>query len=96
MKFQEAFDAVFDVMSAIEKGKGMTFAVQPQTVKILAFLWSMLAVSQNVLDDCARIGNNNEIISFPIPGEKSTQKTPKGKPVDNAQNKEKQATESAE
>ena len=65
MKFQEAFDKACDVMQEKQKGKG-TFGVTPETAKTLAFLWTMLAISQNVLDDMAYIDNNNAIISVPL------------------------------
>lgn len=45
--------------------------------KILAFLWTMIAVSKNKLDDLAYISENKQIISIPL--QKSDTKTAKEK-----------------
>ena len=66
MKFEEAFDKVWDSMDANSRPTGNS--MYP---KLLAFMWSMLAASADkdgkiVLDDFAFISNNQEIVSIPI------------------------------
>jgi len=75
MKFKEALYEVLD--NVMPKENGQENVVSPQTSKILALMWNMLAVSKNVLDDTVAIGNNNNIISLQ---KSSTEKTTKTKP----------------
>ncbi len=48
-----------------------------KNAKIMALMWSMFAVSKNVLDDIAYIGDNQQIISIPL--QKSSTKKTAGK-----------------
>jgi hypothetical protein len=77
MKFEKAFDIVFNEMQ--KKDPDTKLVIAPGTAKVLAMLWSMLAVAENVLDDMAMIDNNNNIISLSIPEVKSDKKTKSGK-----------------
>lgn len=78
MKFEEAFDKVYEIENERSQNEGRgRLIIQPGTAKSLAFLWSMLAVSQNVLDDIVSIDQNNNIVSFPVPGGEGVK--PKGK-----------------
>jgi len=66
MKFEEAFNAAYDIENdrSIASGKGK-LKISRETAKIVSFLWNMLAVSQNKLDDFVYIDKNNNIISIP-------------------------------
>ena len=70
MKFEEAFNIVFEKEDRRAKAKGLGgFKVSSATAKILAFFWNIMAVSQNVLDDFAFVVDNNgvfDIQSIPI------------------------------
>lgn len=74
MKFKEAFDKVFDDHQK-RQPEGVEFKVSRGTSIILAFLWSMLAVAKNVLDDKAYIDDNNNIVSIPLKESKEKEKT---------------------
>ena len=77
MKFQEAFDRAFDLFQEQQQlqkgGEGVEFRVTRGTSQILAFLWSMLAVAQNVLDDMAYIDDDNTIVSIPLKDSEETE-----------------------
>ena len=70
MKFEEAFNIVFEKENERAKAKGLSgFKVSAATAKTLAFFWNIMAVSQNVLDDFAFVVDNNgmfDIQSIPI------------------------------
>lgn len=72
MKFQDALHKVTDDEDLWEDG--LEIVITPQTSKILAILWNMVAVSKNVLDDIVWIDKNNNIISKPLQ-KSSTKKT---------------------
>lgn len=74
MKFKDALYEVLD--NVMPKENGQENVVTPQTCKILALMWNMLAVSKNVLDDTVTIGNNNTIVSISLQ-KSSTEKTTK-------------------
>jgi len=84
MKFQEAFDKAFEIHEKENKKKNNVFAITPGTAKILAFLWTMLAVAEKRLDDFCFVDDNNTIISIPIKGQtsSSTNKTADKKAVE--------------
>jgi|WetSurMetagenome_2_1015567.scaffolds.fasta_scaffold00534_2 hypothetical protein len=98
MKFKEAFDLAFEIQQEKAKEKNEVFQITVGTAKILAFMWSMLAIAQNVLDDSVTIGDNMQINSVSLKdmeskGQKSsTTKTAKkiDKLVENDVSKEKQ------
>jgi len=83
MKFEEAFDLVFDDMRQRSEVKGEKFSVNPPTAKILAFFWNMLAVSikddQIRLDDLAYLSDYHDIISIPLKKDKKAPKDKKDK-----------------
>ena len=64
MKFNDAFEKAIE---AKEKSEGADTGVSPQTAKILALIWSMIAISKNKLDDLVYIDENNKIVSLPLP-----------------------------
>lgn len=70
MKFEEAFNAAFDVARREAEKKGQVFAVSPRTAKMLAFMWNMLAVAQNNLDNLCVIADDNSIVDIPLKEEK--------------------------
>jgi len=72
MKFSDAFDEVWNKIpkNAIPKG-------DRNIPKVLAFLWSMIAVSQNVLDDIVYVDDNNNIQSVPLQKSSIGKKTTK-------------------
>ena len=77
MKFEEAFDKVYSKIppEAIPKGN-------ENYPKILAMLWSMLAISENVLDDIAFIDENKKIISIPVQKSPAPKSEDQDKPKD--------------
>jgi len=82
MKFEDAFNKAFDKKKDHEAKKGAKFAVEKSTFGILAFMWSMLAEADFVLDDTVIIGENDNIISTPVKraggkGKEEKEKTPK-------------------
>lgn len=82
MKFEEAFDKVFEIEKKRAESEGKSFAVTPASAKTMAYFWSMLAVAASELDDIVYLGKHNEIISTPIPGKtkkKKVKKEPKSK-----------------
>lgn len=76
MKFDDAFAEALKITPEENRPKG-----DPNIPKILAFLWTMVAVAKNKLDDIAYIDNNKQIMSIPL--QKSSTKTAneKSKPV---------------
>ena len=78
MKFEKAFDLVFEAHEKRELLMNKKFGVSPATAKTLAYLWNMLAVAQNVLDDTVYIDDNNAIVSTPLKTQKSEKKNKKG------------------
>jgi hypothetical protein len=66
MKFEDAFNKTFDKKQDHEAKKGAKFAIEKSTFKLLAFMWSMLAEADFVLDDTVIIGENDNIISTPV------------------------------
>jgi hypothetical protein len=96
MKFEEAFDIVFEENRQSDLKEGKTFVVSPSTAKILTFLWNMLAVASQdgkiLLDDFAYLDNNYNIRSKQInTGKKSTanKKTAKKNNIEAANNEQK-------
>jgi hypothetical protein len=69
MKFNDAWEKAFEQTPKSQRPRG------PEVPKILAFLWSMIAISKNVLDDIAYIGDNNRIVSAPLPKKADTEQT---------------------
>lgn len=98
MKFDDAFEKVLKKMPKEQMPSG-----DDNIAKTLAFLWSLVAIAKNKLDDIAYIDKNNNIISIPLQKSSSantTAKTGKNKSVgdvvkvDNGKEKEKpEATE---
>lgn len=80
MKFEEAFNEIFEIEKKRSEKEGFNFAVEPKTAKILAFLWNMLAVSSCNFDDIVYINKHNDIVSEPL---KTQPKGKKSKPSDN-------------
>lgn len=84
MKFEDAFAKTLENTPKECMPRG-----DDNIPKILAFLWSMLAVSKKELDDIAYIDNNKNIVSIPLQksskataGKKSaTKKSDDKKPV---------------
>lgn len=60
MLFEEAFDKAYSKTPAQLKPKG-----DKNIPKILAFLWSMIAIAQGELDDIAYI-RNQDVVSIPL------------------------------
>jgi hypothetical protein len=75
LKFQEAFDKVFDKERErfAKSGKG-EFVVVPATAKILTFLWNMIAIANNELDDTVYLDAGLNIISQPLKEKKDKKK----------------------
>ena len=73
MKFQEAFDKIFDIEKeeVIKENPGLNieFGIEPKTAKIIALVWNMLAVTGGNFDDLARIDKNKNVVSIPLPEE---------------------------
>ena len=73
MKFQEAFDKIFDIEKeeVIKENPGLNieFGIEPKTAKIMALVWNMLAVTGGNFDDLARIDKNKNVVSIPLPEE---------------------------
>ncbi len=90
MKFEQAFDKIFEIEKERMKKEGIpNYSVSPKTAKAIAFLWSMLAVTGTKIDDIAYIDANNNIVSMPIPETKESkpaefdaeaQKSKRGRP----------------
>jgi len=68
MNFKEALYGVLD--EKMPKIDGKENVINLEQAKILALLWSMIALSENVLDDIAYIDKTKEIVSIPL--QKST------------------------
>lgn len=82
MKFDDAFAEALKNTPDENIPKG-----DPNIPKILAFLWTMIAVSKNKLDDIAYIDNNKQIISISL--QKSSTKTATDENVEKTNGKEK-------
>jgi len=77
MKFEDAFNKVFDIENEQSKKFGQgDFKVSSNTAKTLAFLWSMIAVAKGKLDDFAHIDKSNKIVSISLSKEKEEEKAP--------------------
>jgi len=70
MKFEKAFEEVLKKTPENLVPRG-----DPNIPKILAFLWSMIALSEKELDDIVYISENNNIVSIPLQKSSSSQKT---------------------
>jgi hypothetical protein len=66
MKFSDAFNAAFEKEKERSARQGKSFVVTPATAKTLTFLWNMLALAQNKLDNLAFIDDNNNILEAPL------------------------------
>lgn len=94
MKFEEAFDKVFEIEKKRAESEGKSFAVTPASAKTMAYFWSMLAVADSKLDDIVYLGKHNEIISNPLHGKTKSKKGQKSlsnktaSTVDNGKEKE--------
>lgn len=64
MTFKEALYTVLDEVYPKQDGKENV--VSKDTIRAVALLWNMLAISKNVLDDAIYIDNINNIHSIPI------------------------------
>jgi len=62
MNFKQAFDEEITERTK----KDQSFRIKEESLKIMAFMWNILARAENKLDDIAVIDNNNNIISIPI------------------------------
>jgi hypothetical protein len=69
MLFEEAFDKAYSQTPAQLRPTG-----DKNIPKILAFLWSMLAIAEGQLDDCAYI-KNQDIVSIPLNKELKEEKS---------------------
>lgn len=78
MKFEEAFNEVFEIEKKRSEKNGFKFSIESKTAKILAFFWNMLTVSNGIFDDIVYIDKNNNIISVPFKRKEEIPQ-PKGK-----------------
>ena len=69
MKFEEAFDKVFVDTPPEHRPQG-----DPVYPRLLAFLWSMIAVADGNVDDIAYIDQNKDIVSIPVKKSKEPKK----------------------
>lgn len=72
MKFNDAMDKALKEMPKDSTPKG-----DKNYPKLLALMWSMIAISNKKLDDIAYINNNNNIISIPLQKSKAPNPTAK-------------------
>lgn len=74
MKFKEAMNAAWDEEDKrlAKAGLGQKFALTKETTKILAFLWNMIAIAGNKLDDLAYLDKNLDVQSIPLPDKKKS------------------------
>lgn len=80
MKFEEAFNKTFEIEKVRNEKKGMVFAIQPGTAKVLAFFWNMVKVAGGKLDDFVAIDENNNIIQVDKPKEKKSKDSKEKEP----------------
>ena len=66
MDFKQAFDTAYDLEKERAQKEGKGFAVNSSTAKTLAFMWNMIAIAENKLDNLCYIGPNNEICEVPL------------------------------
>lgn len=77
MNFKEAFDAAYDAEAERSKKEGKDFAVNSSTLRILAFMWNMIVIAENKLDNLVNISSNNEIQIVDVEGKSSKPATGK-------------------
>ena len=70
MKFDEALGTALRLTPDAQKPRG-----DDNYAKILALLWTMIAVSQNVLDDTVYIDDSKNIVSVPLQKSSDPKKT---------------------
>jgi hypothetical protein len=81
VKFNEAFDKVFDTQNdRLEKAGKKKIIITPASAKLLAFAWNVIAIANNKMDDLAYIDDKNNIISVPLPEKEPKEPKPKAKP----------------
>jgi hypothetical protein len=78
MKFQEAFNKVYDI--ELEEtirdnpGQNVQMAIEKKSAKLMSMIWNILAVSGGKFDDLAYVDKHNNIISVPLKKEKDSKK----------------------
>lgn len=76
MNFKEAFDAAYDAEAEKCKKEGKNFAVNSSTLRILAFMWNMIVIAENKLDNLVIIAKDNSIHDIPLTGDKGKTSKP--------------------
>lgn len=76
MKFEDAFNAAFEIEKVKQKFN-VKFGVHKDTAKQFAFFWNMLALSDGKFDDIVSIDDNMNIVSESLKKQKKETTTTK-------------------